>query len=238
MLVAFLFWLVILGVLTTLSWALHFNGNEAASFLMPQTIPEMILWVMLAATAGFCEELVFRGYLQRQCLALTQNVAAAVIFAGCDFRDGARLSGGERRRRDFDLRDDVWGARGDAQELAPWHDAARDGGRRFRNRLPFCFETPPFAAHPLLVWPGMLSWRRKVPVALGATRLLKKEQIPRFAPFLRQGRRDDSRTSVAANRYILYRPRSSSLRFSSHLRNSSLELFSAVRPATFELFRT
>jgi CAAX protease family protein len=84
-LVAFLFWLVVLGVLATLSWAVHFNGNEAASFLMPQTIPEMILWVMLAATAGFCEELVFRGYLQWQCLALTQNVAAAVILQGVIF---------------------------------------------------------------------------------------------------------------------------------------------------------
>ena len=84
-LVAFLFWLVVLGVLATLSWAVHFNGNEAASFLMPQTILEMILWVMLAATAGFCEELVFRGYLQRQCLALTQNVAAAVILQGVIF---------------------------------------------------------------------------------------------------------------------------------------------------------
>jgi uncharacterized protein len=84
-LVAFLFWLVVLGVLAMLSWALHFNGNEAASFLMPQTVPEMILWVMLAATAGFCEELVFRGYLQRQCLALMQNVAGAVILQGVIF---------------------------------------------------------------------------------------------------------------------------------------------------------
>jgi uncharacterized protein len=29
--------------------------------------------------------LVFRGYLQRQCLALTQNVAAAVILQGLIF---------------------------------------------------------------------------------------------------------------------------------------------------------
>lgn len=84
-LVAFIFWLVILGVLTALSYSLHFNGTEAASFLMPQTLREMILWVVLAVTAGFCEELVFRGYLQRQCLALTQNVAAAVILQGLIF---------------------------------------------------------------------------------------------------------------------------------------------------------
>jgi uncharacterized protein len=84
-LVAFLFWLVILGVLAALSYALHFNSSEAASFLLPQTVPEMILWVALAASAGFCEELVFRGYLQRQCLALTQNVVAAVILQGLVF---------------------------------------------------------------------------------------------------------------------------------------------------------
>lgn len=83
--VAFVFWLVILGVLATLSWALHFNGTEAAQFLLPQTVPEMILWVVLAVSAGFCEELIFRGYLQRQCLALTQNIAAAVILQGVIF---------------------------------------------------------------------------------------------------------------------------------------------------------
>lgn len=83
--VAFVFWLVVSAVLLTLSYALHFNGNEAASFLMPQTIPEMILWVVLAVSAGFCEELIFRGYLQRQCLALTQNMAAAVILQGLIF---------------------------------------------------------------------------------------------------------------------------------------------------------
>ncbi len=83
--IAILFWVVIFGVLAGLSYALHFNSSEAASFLMPQTVPEMILWVVLAATAGFCEELVFRGYLQRQCLALTQNIGAAVILQGVIF---------------------------------------------------------------------------------------------------------------------------------------------------------
>ena len=52
---------------------------------MPQTVPEMIVWVVVATSAGFCEELIFRGYLQRQCLALTQNIAAAVILQGIIF---------------------------------------------------------------------------------------------------------------------------------------------------------
>jgi uncharacterized protein len=83
--VAFIFWLVVSTVLVLLSYALHFNGTEAAKFLMPQTVPEMIAWVLLAVSAGFCEELIFRGYMQRQCLALTQNVAAAVILQGLVF---------------------------------------------------------------------------------------------------------------------------------------------------------
>jgi uncharacterized protein len=83
--VAFVFWLAVLVVVGGLSWALHFNGNEAAAFLLPQTVPEMIFWVVLAVSAGFCEELVFRGYIQRQCLALSQNVAAAVILQGVIF---------------------------------------------------------------------------------------------------------------------------------------------------------
>lgn len=83
--VAFVFWLAVLAVLSVLSSALHFNGNDAAKFLMPQTTAEVILWVVLAASAGFCEELVFRGYLQRQFLAFTQKTAAAVVLQGVIF---------------------------------------------------------------------------------------------------------------------------------------------------------
>jgi uncharacterized protein len=83
--VAFIFFLVVSTVLVVLSYTLHFNGTEAASFLIPQTVPEMIVWVVVAVSAGFCEELIFRGYLQRQCLALTQNVVAAVILQGLVF---------------------------------------------------------------------------------------------------------------------------------------------------------
>jgi membrane protease YdiL (CAAX protease family) len=33
----------------------------------------------MSVTAGFCEELVYRGYLQKQFLALTGNAALAVL---------------------------------------------------------------------------------------------------------------------------------------------------------------
>jgi membrane protease YdiL (CAAX protease family) len=35
-------------------------------FLAPQSTLEVILWICLSATAGFCEEVLFRGYLQKQ----------------------------------------------------------------------------------------------------------------------------------------------------------------------------
>jgi uncharacterized protein len=91
---AFLFWLAVLVVLTALSYALRFKGIEAAQFLLPQTATEMIVWVVLATSAGFCEELIFRGYLQRQFLALTQSAAAAVALQGVVFGLGHLYQGG------------------------------------------------------------------------------------------------------------------------------------------------
>jgi membrane protease YdiL (CAAX protease family) len=67
---------------------------EAAKFLLPQTPAEMVVWVVLATSAGFCEELIFRGYLQRQFLALTQSAAAAVALQGIVFGLGHLYQGG------------------------------------------------------------------------------------------------------------------------------------------------
>ena len=39
----------------------------------------------MSLTAGFCEELIFRGYLQRQFAALTNSVWAAIVLQGLSF---------------------------------------------------------------------------------------------------------------------------------------------------------
>ncbi len=91
--VAALFWIVVLAVIGGLSVAFRFSGAKAASFLLPKTGLEIALWVPLAVTAGFCEELIFRGYLQRQFLALTGNVAAAVALQGIVFGAGHLYQG-------------------------------------------------------------------------------------------------------------------------------------------------
>ena len=44
-----------------------------------------VLYVMLSFTAGICEEILFRGYLQRQFAALTKSTAAGLILQGVAF---------------------------------------------------------------------------------------------------------------------------------------------------------
>jgi uncharacterized protein len=93
--VAFLFTVVVWITLLVSSLLLHFRGVQAAAPLLPKTWTEAAAFVVLAVTAGFCEEFVFRGYLQRQFLAWfgTAWVAVAVqamVFGGAHMYQGWR----------------------------------------------------------------------------------------------------------------------------------------------------
>jgi hypothetical protein len=55
------------------------------SFLIPRNPGELVGLVGFSITAGFCEELMFRGYLQRQFIALTKNRHAAVFAQAAVF---------------------------------------------------------------------------------------------------------------------------------------------------------
>jgi membrane protease YdiL (CAAX protease family) len=57
-------------------------------FLLPTTSAESIVWVGVSAAAGICEELVFRGYLQRQLWSLTKRLPAAVLLQAFTFGIG------------------------------------------------------------------------------------------------------------------------------------------------------
>ena len=48
--------------------------------LLPQGPAEKGLWVLLSMSAGGCEELFYRGYLQRQLCRLTGSLPAAIVL--------------------------------------------------------------------------------------------------------------------------------------------------------------
>jgi CAAX protease family protein len=75
---AFLFWMVVIAALGVVRYFIRYNGIEAARQLLPQSVPEIVMFVVLSMTAGFCEEFIFRGYLQRQFLTLTGKAWIAI----------------------------------------------------------------------------------------------------------------------------------------------------------------
>jgi membrane protease YdiL (CAAX protease family) len=61
-------------------------GHAAAiSPMLPRGITEGTLWVLVSISAGVSEELVFRGYLQRQLTALTGRTSLALLLQGTIF---------------------------------------------------------------------------------------------------------------------------------------------------------
>jgi len=69
------------------------EGTNAAQGLLPQGLLESLAWIPLALSAGFCEELAFRGYLQQQFQAITGSAAWAVFIQALVFGVGHLYEG-------------------------------------------------------------------------------------------------------------------------------------------------
>ncbi len=83
------FWLIALAVLLCTALALHATkGGQSIRFLLPQNQLEIFLWILTSVTAGICEEVIFRGYFQRQFSAWTGNVSAGVLLSAAAFGAG------------------------------------------------------------------------------------------------------------------------------------------------------
>jgi hypothetical protein len=82
---AFSGWLLIQGF--ELVWQRLFGVPVAASViaLLPQTWPERFAWVVVSASAGFCEEVVYRGYVQSQLTAFTGRASLAIVLQAALF---------------------------------------------------------------------------------------------------------------------------------------------------------
>jgi membrane protease YdiL (CAAX protease family) len=61
------------------------DANTNVANITPKTGFELLVWLGLSATAGFCEELIFRGYLTRQFNAWTGSRVFAVVLQGVVF---------------------------------------------------------------------------------------------------------------------------------------------------------
>jgi len=81
--------LVVWGVWGLVEWTVSQRlGADTAKdigSLLPRGPLEVTVWVALSVTAGFCEESIFRGYLQTQFRALTGSVILAVLLQGVIF---------------------------------------------------------------------------------------------------------------------------------------------------------
>jgi uncharacterized protein len=84
-LVAVAFLIVAAGVLGALDHFLRTAPNEAIRNLIPRGPIEVVLFLATSLTAGFCEELIYRGYLQRQFAALTRAVSGGIVLQAIAF---------------------------------------------------------------------------------------------------------------------------------------------------------
>lgn len=84
--IAAVFWIVAAMLLFLFGWLLRTAAQARdVQFILPHGRIEMALWIALSVTAGICEETIFRGYLQRQFMAMTQNAAAGIILSALAF---------------------------------------------------------------------------------------------------------------------------------------------------------
>lgn len=90
--VAALFWLLASVVLDALKSALDhadsarvLEARRLTALVAPHGVVEAALWIALSISAGFCEEVVFRGYLQRQFAALARHPVVGVVGSALVF---------------------------------------------------------------------------------------------------------------------------------------------------------
>ena len=86
------FWVSAVIVLYGVSWLVGLakpgqvqDAKKLAQALAPQSVNGLILFVVLSIVAGFVEEIIFRGYLQRQLGALSGNIYVGLVVSALIF---------------------------------------------------------------------------------------------------------------------------------------------------------
>jgi len=91
--IALPFWVLWEATARLVQFALGESHAKAIQVLLPQSWLEIVLWLALSASAGICEEIVFRGYFQKQFQALTGSIALAVVLQAIIFGAGHAYQG-------------------------------------------------------------------------------------------------------------------------------------------------
>lgn len=78
-------WLIWIGIQTGIVHLWGANQAKSIAVLLPQSPIEIALWVLTSISAGFAEEIAFRGYFQKQFAAITGSVWAGVLLQGLLF---------------------------------------------------------------------------------------------------------------------------------------------------------
>jgi len=80
------FWIISAILLWIFGWLLRIAAlGRNMQFMLPHRHIELTLWIALSVTAGICEETIFRGYLQRQFMALTNSAPAGILLSAVAF---------------------------------------------------------------------------------------------------------------------------------------------------------
>jgi membrane protease YdiL (CAAX protease family) len=91
--IALPFWILWEATARLVPFALGQSHAKTIQLLLPQTWLEIVLWIALSASAGVCEEIVFRGYLQKQFQAITGSIVLAVALQALVFGAGHAYQG-------------------------------------------------------------------------------------------------------------------------------------------------
>ena len=86
-------WLLLLAADNGLSRLLGASSAKTVDSLLPHSLLEVLLWIAVSISAGVCEEMAFRGFLQRQLHALTGSIVVAVLLQGLVFGLGHAYEG-------------------------------------------------------------------------------------------------------------------------------------------------